>query len=173
MDRVKNITLREKAAIIFTIITGIDDGFTLYTIARGENNHKNRESYLRNGNILKHKEHIQLYYKEAENIINNYIRKRLDGNNNLIEHGEINEKDTFTLKNINFTNPEEFISYLNDQANNLPDERDRREYLKMLSDLLRFKEGSKSNMDDIQRFYTPVNCQNCAIYQAQKRKNED
>ena len=165
MDKVKNITLSEKAAVIFSIITGITDSITFYSIAKGKEYNINRESYSSMGRLLKSKPHIQQYYIDAQNIINKYISV-VAKENTLTD----SEGDSITLKNINFTDPSEFLQYLNNQANLLTDEKDKREYLKMLADLLRFKEGSKTGPDDIQRFYTPENCQNCALYLEQKRK---
>ena len=174
MYKIKNITLREKAAVIYNIITGITDNVTFYSIAKGSENYINKDSYSNMGSKLKNKDHIKQYYTEAQNIIDNYITARikqiqynnnnLDSSNNdgLLNNGLV---DSFTIKNINFTNPTEFIQYLNDQANNIQDEKTKREYLKMLADLLRFKDGGNSGQEsEIQRFYTPVTCQNCLLY---------
>ena len=182
MYKIKNITLREKSAIIFQLITGISDNITFYTIARGKETNINRESYSNMGNILKNKEHIKQYYKEAQNIIDNYITARLkqlndntinadndiidqsDNNNKGLNDGFNNGLNGFSLKNIDFTNPSEFITYLNNQANTIQDEKTKREYLKMLAELLRFKENSATPGEDIQRFYTPQTCKNCLLY---------
>lgn len=172
MYKVKSITLREKAAIIYSIITGITDNVTFYSIAKGSENYINKDSYSNMGSKLKSKDHIKQYYTEAQNIIDNYIVQRVKqlninpDNNNYRSDSVINDSlDSFTIKNINFTNPTEFIQYLNDQANNIQDEKTKREYLKMLADLLRFKDGGNGGQDnDIQRFYTPVTCRSCMLY---------
>lgn len=168
MYKIKNISLREKAAIIYSIITGITDNVTFYTIAKGSDNYINKDSYSNMGSKLKSKDHIKQYYTEAQNIIDNYITsriKQLQYNDNLDSSSNNNGLvDSFTIKNINFTNPTEFIQYLNDQANNIQDEKTKREYLKMLADLLRFKETGNDPGNDIQRFYTPVTCKNCLLY---------
>ena len=165
MDRVKNITLREKAAVIFSIITGMNDNITFYSIAKGKEKDINRDSYSSLGYQLKNKDHIKLYYTEAQNLIDNYCTGRI----NLLNSDDL-EGNSFTLKNINFTDPIQFLEYLNNQANTIQNEKDRREYLKLIADLMRFKEGAKGSAEDIQRFYTPENCQNCALYLEQKRK---
>lgn len=168
MYKIKNISLREKAAIIYSIITGITDNVTFYTIAKGSDNYINKDSYSNMGSKLKSKDHIKQYYTEAQNIIDNYITariKQLQYNDNLDSSSNNNGlMDSFTIKNINFTDPTEFIQYLNDQANNIQDEKTKREYLKMLADLLRFKETGNDPGNDIQRFYMPVTCQNCMLY---------
>lgn len=167
MYKIKSISLREKAAIIYSIITGITDNVTFYSIAKGSENYINKDSYSNMGSKLKSKDHIKQYYTEAQNIIDNYITsriKQLQYNDNLDSSSNNGLVDSFTIKNINFTDPTEFIQYLNNQANNIQDEKTKREYLKMLADLLRFKETGNDPGNDIQRFYTPVTCKNCLLY---------
>ena len=168
MYKSKDITVKEKAAIIYNIITGINDGITFYTIAKGKTEvNINRESYSNSGNKLKKQQYIIDYYNQAQNIIDNYIGSRINNIKHTDNNGcnDIDNKDnSFTLKNIDFTNITEFVTYLNNQANTIQDEKSRREYLKMLADLLRFKDGASGSNDDIQRFYTPQTCKNCMLY---------
>jgi len=63
---------------------------------------------------------------------------------------------------VNFTDINEFVAYLNQQANEINDTKDKQNYLKMLSDLLRFKDASTET--DILRVYIPLSCYDCKLY---------
>ena len=62
------------------------------------------------------------------------------------------------LAEINFLDRDEFLSYLNKQANRIQDEKSRNETLKMISDNLRYKDmdREKEGDEDIRRFSTPM-----------------
>lgn len=82
--------------------------------------------------------------------------------------GEINEK----TGNLDFTDRNTFINFLSDQVNSLDDEDPlKKDYLKMISDNLQFKTNAfDKNEDNIQRFYTPLHCRECKLYQKQKNQ---
>lgn len=82
--------------------------------------------------------------------------------------GEINEK----TGNLDFTDRNTFINFLSDQVNSLDDDDPlKKDYLKMISDNLQFKTNAfDKNEDDIQRFYTPLHCRECKLYQKQKNQ---
>ena len=71
---------------------------------------------------------------------------------------------------VNFLNPDEFLQFANSQANEITDEKERREYLKMIANLLNYKESDNAETE-IQRFYTPVCCSECEIYNKCKACN--
>jgi len=167
----RETTIREKAAVIYGLITGVRDLSTFYMIAKGDARKiYNPDSLKSAGSKLYKSEAIQTYLTQAREIAARFVQEQTKGETGT-EKGKAGE--AFTLQNVNFTNPAEFIEYLNKQANNLTEERDKREYLKMLSDLLRFKEGNSAQNNEVQRFYTPLSCQNCALYkQAAKDQSE-
>ena len=64
-----------------------------------------------------------------------------------------------------FLDRDEFLKFLNDRANDKQlDDKTRNDILKMLSDNLRYKDADKNEIDEIQRFYTPITCKDCEIY---------
>lgn len=71
---------------------------------------------------------------------------------------------------VDFTDVNEFIGYLNTQANTIEDERDKQRYLSMLADLLRFKEGATDDKNDIQRFYVQIKCSECPLHREAEKK---
>lgn len=115
---------------------------------------------------------VKRYWKQLkandEIRIDTLVQKRLDEISKAEEKGVKTELNT----GIDFTDISQFIQFLNDQANILSDEKDKREYLKMLSDLLRFKEGSSDKDNDIMRFYVPMNCRECVLYTKAKKEME-
>ena len=85
-------------------------------------------------------------------------RRVLETETRKTEEGEpINEKT-------NFLDRDEFLQFLNDRANQIQDDKTRNDILKMLSDNLRYKDTERDENNEIQRFYTPVTCENCEIY---------
>ena len=82
-----------------------------------------------------------------------------NGGENEGENGEI----PFAPNWVNFQDLQEFLKYCENQANLLQDEREKQFYLKTISDLLRYKENDNAT-NDIQRFYTPIQCKDCILY---------
>ena len=71
---------------------------------------------------------------------------------------------------MNFLDRDEFLKFLNDRANEIKDDKLRNDILKMLSDNLRYKDSEAGENNDIQRFYTPILCQDCPLYQQENEK---
>lgn len=110
--------------------------------------------------------------KEKEQVINDY-KIKLAGNGAGGDAEKTGKNGAFNGE-IDFTNKDQFLNYLNTQVNIISDPKQKTDYLKMLSDLLRFKEDSpnKDGENQIQRFYTPILCKDCKLYQAKKDEIE-
>lgn len=113
-------------------------------------------------NTVKYK-HNQACKAEIENAIKQ--ERKTEGRTQTTEP---NSKTPVT--EIDFTDRNQFIKYLNQAVNGLQDDKQKTDYLKMLSDLLRFKESETGQDNEIQRFYTPLTCQNCALYRQEQQK---
>lgn len=73
---------------------------------------------------------------------------------------------------VDFRDREQFLNFLNTEANRIKDGKTRLDVLKMLSDLQRMKEAENGKNGEIQRFYTPLQCQECELYRKARAENE-
>lgn len=71
-----------------------------------------------------------------------------------------------------FTERENLIKALNDLANCAKDPREKIDTLKIIADLQRFKDLAKQEDNEIKRFYMPLRCSDCVLYQKAKAKQE-
>jgi hypothetical protein len=69
---------------------------------------------------------------------------------------------------VDFRDREQFLNFLNAEANRIKDGKTRLDVLKMLSDLQRMKEAENGKNGEIQRFYTPLQCRDCELYRKAK-----
>lgn len=170
----ENLTELERAAIIFHVFGGCKDRKILFQIAEGENrvNRLNENSLktIYNTWFNSHKIQTGIKYfstlkQEHENeIIKNYLSGMETQTTKGAKENEVNEKT-------NFLDRDEFLQFLNDRANQITDDKLRNDILKMLSDNLRYKDTERDENNEIQRFYTPVTCENCEIYKRCKGCN--
>lgn len=72
----------------------------------------------------------------------------------------------------NFTDRENLINALNKLANDAKDSREKIDTLKIIADLQRFKDLAKQEDNEIKRFYMPLRCSDCILYQKAKAKQE-
>lgn len=162
----KPLTHQEKAAIYLHLCEGVADRCILYAVAVGtEKANKLTESSLKTMASNWFKSHrVQSFLKEAkqtrereENEIKEKERTRVETEASQAEREKANPDA------VNFLNPEEFLKFANQQANEIKDEKERREYLKMIANLMNYKEADQET-NEIQRFYTPILCESCEIY---------
>lgn len=74
---------------------------------------------------------------------------------------------------VDFRDREQFLNFLNAEANRIKDDKARLDVLKMLSDLQRLKESENGKNGEIQRFYMPLQCQDCVLYRKEKAELEN
>jgi len=163
----KDLTPAQQAAIYLHVVGGFNDWTELFQIAEGKERYNKLTDKSKRQTVSKFKlsdainEGIQelryiLTLKEKQ--IREDERRILETEARTIEEGEpINEKT-------NFLDRDEFLQFLNSRANAITDDKLRNDILKMLSDNLRYKDTERDENNEIQRFYTPVNCESCEIY---------
>ena len=162
----KDLTPTLQAAIYYHVYSGCNDWKILYQIAEGEDRYNKltdsstRETVSRFQRSDKIQQGIQelIYIKGIQEKENTERIKR-----ELITEAH-NSQDPENINNfVNFLNPDEFLKFASQKANEIQDEKDRREYLKMIANLMNYKDSDREETE-IQRFYTPVNCLDCEIY---------
>lgn len=171
MDQINEL---EQAAICFHVLGGCNDKTKLFRIACGADRY-NKLTDKSKGvtvskwyNSKKIQEGIKIYRSIQE-------RKSNDLKNEIIagletETTNATKENEYTEKT-NFLDRDEFLQFLNDRANQITDDKLRNDILKMLSDNLRYKDTERDENNEIQRFYTPITCENCAIYKKCKSCN--
>lgn len=163
---IEKLTDLERAAIALHLIAGENNRLILYTIAVGaEHVKKLKESSLKvmyNNWFNSHK--IQNGIRYYSGLLNDREARAVEKFKRELETETTKGNgSSFKSTDVNFLNPDEFLKFANQQANEIKDEKERREYLKMIANLMNYKE-SDQEQTDIQRFYTPVLCENCEIY---------
>lgn len=164
----ENLTELERAAIIFYVYGGCKDRRILYQIAYGENKVNKLKStsldvmcgnWFRSHKIQSGIKYFSTLKQDHETeIINKYIAG-LETETTKPNEPKPRNNET------NFLDRDEFLQFLNDRANQITDDKLRNDILKMLSDNLRYKDTERDENNEIQRFYTPITCENCSIYQ--------
>lgn len=165
----KELTELEKAVLAYGYLDGLKgSALDLYLLCHKLTGNASDKTIYEKASRWKNsgqaKEFLAGLKKRDEIRIANQVEARISS----MEKGTYKPEEA-ELGNINFRNVDEFLSFANTQANLVKDEKDRREYLKIISDLMRFKEGSQDKDGDIQRFYVPVRCHECPLY---KREEE-
>ena len=165
----KELTHAEKAAIYYHLSGKCTDWAQLYRIAKGDDaldRLSNDESRAATVSRWKKSESIQNAIKETSYLLQ---REREEAYKRAVEayrQNQENPEGDKILSEVNFLDRDEFLAYLNKQANRIQDEKTRNETLKMISDNLRFKDMEKESEagEDMHRFYTPLTCHDCELY---------
>lgn len=163
----KELNDRQKAAILYHCFTGCKDREILFYIAEGENRynklkdsakrqtfHNWYNSELIQDGIREFTYQIERKKKEFEQVVLSRLKTETTNSSG----------EPVPSESVNFLDRDEFLKFLNDRANQITDDKLRNDILKMLSDNLRYKDSETAENSEIQRFYTPVLCENCPIY---------
>lgn len=167
------LTPNEHAAIVFHVVENCDDWKKLYIIAKGPNSDKTPSPSSLGVLVSRWKNSDKIQAAIAE-IRHEYDGKKARFRDMILAGSESKpiepepEKRPKRTDITNFLDRDEFLQFLNSRANEIQDDKLRNDILKMLSDNLRYKDTESAENTDIQRFYTPILCQNCSIYKAAK-----
>lgn len=165
----KATTDQEKAALYFAILENCQDWQRIYSIAVGVDKFNSLaettkitlpNKWKNSARIKRLYEEIQLIQEHRENQIR---QKAVQDLGSLEAESPQRKPETLQPDETDFLNRDQFLAFLNKRANEITDDKLRNDILKMLSDNMRYKEN-ENDTTEIQRFYTPVCCQDCEIY---------
>ena len=170
----ENLNDRQKAAIYYHVFAEVTDRRTLFRIAEGDE----RANALTDATLKvtasnwfkSHK--IQVAISKLKELKERNEAEMIEKAKDL-GRSEATEKEPLTAiseNSVNFLDRDEFLKFLNDRANEIKDDKLRNDILKMLSDNLRYKDSENGENNEIQRFYTPILCQECPLYQKESEK---
>lgn len=166
----EDLTRAEKASLYYQILERCNDWQEIYKIAIGPERFNNLTDKAKQSASSRWKtsHRIQKAKEEIERNLKAWIdEERAKAVEEAMNGGETESPKKAKRRTNNgtdFLNRDEFLQFLNDRANEVEDDKLRNDILKMLSDNLRYKEADKENTTEIQRFYTPMLCESCEIY---------
>jgi hypothetical protein len=160
---IQELTNIERAAIYFGVNNGLkaDDIFLIcHSDHEPERVHSLTAQWKRTKRVAEYFDAVKAQKEKRDQDLNELRRFR-------------NESGTDAPLETDFTDKAAFIDYLNRAANRITDDKLKNDYLKMLSDHLDFKDEQKrDDSSQVQRFYLPLRCQDCKLYQEKLSINE-
>ena len=174
MLTLRQLTEIEKAALTYKYYNGVKSFEPAFILSHPEKKLK-PDSLKSSVSHWKNSPEVQNYLTELaarDKIrLQNYINSTRTNDNDKQPGTEANAETTgpetnggtFSGSWINFRDINEFLKYCEAQANRITEEKDKQQYLKMIAELMRFKEQDKTT-GDLQRFYVPLQCSKCPLY---------
>ena len=176
----KRLTSREEAAIIWGIVTDCQDWKKIYVLARctDPDDPKTHPKHIdATASRWKHTFAVESFYNNQKLILQaKYniaqaaeIEKKSEAGG-MTEGREEEEEETKSGKRqkiTDFSDTKVALAELNRLANLIPDAKAKADAITTIQKLV-IQTKTESGEKDIQRFYTPLTCRECAIYRAVK-----
>lgn len=164
----ENLTDREKAAVIMHVYTGESNRQILFSIA----DEKNRITKITSSSyktiasnwFKSHKIQtaIKYYQDQKQNQDNETIKKYLLENQTEETEPQKKVEPINPTEDVNFLDPESFLAFANQKANEITDEKERRAYLEMIAKLMNYKDKEEGETE-VLRAYLPLQCYSCEL----------
>ena len=167
----ENLTAQEKAALYFQVVEGVNDWKVIYSIAIGAERYNSFKDSTKNVNasIWKKSERIRKAHEEIKRKFH-YLTEEIkrtaieEERKRANSEGANGANDPRFNEDVNFLDLENFLTEANKQANKIKDDKERRAWLELIGKYMSFKDRNESETTEIKRFYTPIECQKCDIY---------
>lgn len=171
MHEFKQLDPASQAALLYSVIFNCKDQYTLFKIAKGVERFDKLKDKSKIVTVNKwYKSPIILAaFADLNYILEDRLNKANEEYyfNRLESEKSETDKPRTTKEDINFLNLDEFLSFANEQANKIKDEKERRSWVELIGKYMNFKETDEKT-DQI-RAYVPLVCENCPLYQEAKR----
>ena len=172
----ENITNRERAAICLHVYGNENNRMTLYQIADDKKRDKplKPDSLRTTANVWFNSHRIQTavkYYQERKKDFETEVIKKYLLENQPGESEEPNKPNEPAPGDaVNFLDPEAFLAFANQKANEIIDEKERRAYLEMIAKLMNYKDKEEGETE-VLRAYLPLQCYSCELKKRCERCN--
>lgn len=183
--KIRELTKREKAAIIWGIVTGCQDWNEIYLLAKSQDpdhDETNKKTLREYASKWKHTAAVVQYYNEQNEI---YLLKydaaraaAANAGNSEEETEEGNEtgKDgnkKHKTPEIDLIATDNALKELNRLANEIQDPIKRADAIQAIQKIKITTASDDEKRPDLQRFYTPLSCRGCKLYEEAQKAPEN
>lgn len=166
----EEITKAEKAALYFHFLEGCNDWHELFKIAEGEERYNSLTDKSKNVTVSRWKvsHRIKKAHEEIKIILDAKRKQIEEQAKQTVLSGETESpqggKVPQITDDVNFLDLDNFLQEANRQANQIKDDKERRAWLELIGKYMSFKDRNESETTEIKRFYTPLECEKCEVY---------
>ena len=180
----QDLTEREKAVIIWGIVTGCKDWKKIYLLSRenppssySEKNTATAASRFKLSAKVRDfvQEQNAIFAAKADQIRNEVgSTGGIDTDPDSKDEMKMGKTAIIKKIGVDFTNTEEQLKYLAGKADEvITDEKQRFEIIKLITEIQKRTQADDGPGTDIQRFYTSLRCRDCVLYQQARESDEN